>query len=129
MQQLFSGVTIMLLIGCVPLQAVAAGATFLKDTAIAALTSEDLKLQSDAALSVLEDKNPRAAKEWANPQSNASGRIQSLGNFKSEDGMHCRKLQLAASARGIDSQFSFPVCKVEGGEWMIASGMKLSPAP
>lgn len=128
MQRLSSRVTILLLIGCVPLQAAAAGATFLKDTAIAALTSEDLQLQGDAALSVLENPNPRAAKEWTNPRSNASGRIQGLGNFKSEDGMHCRKLQLSARAKGIDSQFSFPVCKMEGGEWMIASGMKLSPA-
>lgn len=109
-----------------PARSPAAGLGFLRDTALPALTDADRKLQGDAILGVLEDANPRTVKEWSNPKSRASGRVQTLGNFQSDAGLHCRKLQMSTLAKGIDSQFSFPVCKSASGEWFIASGMKLT---
>lgn len=103
----------------------AADLAFLRDTAITALTDADRKLQNEAILSALEDPQPQTAKEWNNPKTRASGRAQTLGNFKTEEGLHCRKLQVLTQAKGIDNQFSFPVCKSERGEWFIASGKKL----
>jgi hypothetical protein len=109
-------------------QALAGNETFLSDTAIAALTEADRKLQLDAVLSVLESTDAKAAKEWQNPQTGSSGRSESVGNFKSDEGLHCRKLRLFTQSRGIDSQFAFPVCKNASGEWFIASGMRLTRA-
>jgi len=106
----------------------AANAGFLKDTALAYLTDEDRRLQTDTAISVLENVDAAAAKDWKNPKTGSSGRSESLGNFRSQDGLHCRKLRLSTTARGIDSQFSFPVCKSAAGEWFIASGKQLTPA-
>lgn len=115
-------------LGVIGLPAVvaAAGAAFLKDTAMADLTDADLKLQNETAISVLEDPASDASKEWNNPNSGSSGRSESLGNFKSDDGLHCRKLRLWTQAKGIESRFAFPVCKGEDGTWFIASGKKLS---
>ena len=106
----------------------AANAGFLKDTALAYLTDEDRRLQTDTAISVLDNADATAAKDWKNPKTGSSGRSESLGNFRSQDGLRCRKLRLSTTARGIDSQFSFPVCKSAAGEWFIASGKQLTPA-
>jgi|JRYI01.1.fsa_nt_gb surface antigen len=108
--------------------AAAANTGFLKDTALAFLSEEDMKLQTATALSVLEGADARGLKEWKNPKSGARGRSQGLGNFKSSDGLHCRKLRLWVEARGIETQFSFPVCKGNDGEWFIASGKTLHRA-
>lgn len=117
-----------LCLACVPVVASAANTSFLRHTAFAALTSEDVEIQNQAAVDVLEDASPRAAKEWTNPRSSASGRVEGHGDFQSEGGLHCRKLRVSAHARGIDSQFSFPVCRAKNGDWYIASGKELSPA-
>jgi hypothetical protein len=106
----------------------AAGAMFLQDTAHAALTEEDKKLQHDNAISVLNGEDANGSKEWSNPKTRSSGRSQSLGNLKSEDGLHCRRLRLYTNAKGVESQLTFPVCKNVGGDWFIASGMKLTKA-
>jgi 17 kDa outer membrane surface antigen len=108
--------------------ALGAGAAFLHNTAIAALSDEDRQLQRDTAISVLESEDPKLSKTWDNPKTRSSGRSDSLGNYKSDDGLHCRKLRLFTHAKGIDSQLEFPVCKNPGGEWFIASGKKLSKA-
>jgi len=106
----------------------AANAGFLKDTALAYLTDEDRRMQTQTAISVLDDADATAAKDWKNPKTGSSGRSESLGNFRSNDGLHCRKLRLLTTAKGIDSQFSFPVCKNAQGDWFIASGKQLTPA-
>ena len=106
--------------------AFSANAGFLNDTAITALTDADRKIQLDTALVVLESADPKSTKEWQNPTTGSSGRIETLGNFKSEDGLHCRKMKLFTRAKGIESQFAFPVCKKVTGEWFIASGKQLT---
>lgn len=106
----------------------AANKRFLSDTALVYLGESDRRLQGEAALQALEDADPKASREWKNPESGYSGRAQSFGNYKSEDGLHCRKLKLRTQARGIDSQFAFPACKGQDGSWFIASGKKLTRA-
>jgi surface antigen len=99
---------------------------FLNDTAIAALTDEDRKMQLDAAVSALESADGKATREWTNPATHSFGRTESSGNYKSEDGLHCRKMKLFVQAKGIESQFAFPVCKGADGEWFIATGKTLT---
>lgn len=108
--------------------AFAANSSFLDQSAMTNLTDEDRKLQLDAAMGVLEADAASSSREWKNPSSGASGQADTLGNFKSDDGLHCRKLRLRTTARGVDSRFEFPVCKQADGEWFIASGKKLTRA-
>jgi surface antigen len=110
------------------LAAFGANTGFLNDTAIAALTEDDRKIQVETAVNVLESSAEKSAKDWTNPATGSSGRVESSGNFKSEDGLHCRKMKLFTRAKGIESQFAFPVCKKPSGEWFIASGKKLTNA-
>ena len=110
----------------VQIDSLAGNATFLSDSAQASMTSDDRKLQGEAALSVLADANPTAVKEWSNATSGSSGRAESLGNLRSSDGLQCRELKLHSQAKGVASQFVFPVCQDADGEWFIASGMKLT---
>lgn len=110
-----------------PIAALAGNTGFLNDTAIAALSDEDRKLQLEAALQALESTELNASRDWRNPASGASGRIDSFGKFRTDDGLRCRQVTLFARAKGIESQFAFPVCQRTSGEWFIASGMKLTP--
>ena len=106
--------------------AFAVNSSFLNESALTNLTDEDRKLQLDAAMGVLEDAAASSSREWNNPSSGASGQADTLGNFTSDDGLHCRKLRLRTTAKGVESRFEFPVCKKTDGDWFIASGMKLT---
>jgi surface antigen len=102
---------------------------FLKNTVAALLTDEDRELQRAAMTAVLDDDNPTTQKEWKNSQSGHSGSIRSLGNYRSEDGLHCRKLKIANLADGLKNEATYPACKTPEGEWIVASGKKLTKAP
>lgn len=101
---------------------------FLKNTPAALLTDEDRELQRAAMTEVLEGENAKAQKEWKNPHSGHSGLIKSLGNYRSEDGLHCRKLKISNLAEGLKNEATYPVCKTAQGEWIAASGKKLAKA-
>jgi hypothetical protein len=111
-----------------PILSKSATLDFLEDTALSFLQQADLKLQREAALSVLESDDPHSAQEWKNSSSGYSGRVQGLGAFSSADGLMCRKLRIWTQARGVESEFVFPFCKDAGGEWLIASGKRLLKA-
>jgi surface antigen len=101
---------------------------FLKNTASALLTDEDRELQRAAIMVVLEDPNAKSAKDWKNPHSGHSGSIQSLGNYRSDDALPCRKLKISNQADGLKNEATYPVCKTTSGEWIAASGKKLTKA-
>ena len=102
--------------------------SFLKDTPLAALNDEDRELQRQAAFAVLDAENAMSSKEWKNPQTGAWGEIRGLGNYRSEDGLHCRKIKIFTEAESMKYESTFPVCKTPAGEWMFASGKKLTKA-
>ena len=101
---------------------------FLQDTPMAYLTEADRRLQREAALFVLEHERPDAVREWSNPSTGASGRIEGQGDLVSNDGLPCRKIKIVAQAKGAESVFALPVCKNGKGEWFFGSGLKLTPA-
>lgn len=103
--------------------------TFLENTPAVALTDEDRKLQSDAGIAVLSDPNARLSKAWKNPATGHSGSFQGLGDLRSEDGLHCRKIKILTDAAGRKNQMVVPVCLTARGEWMFASGKTLMPVP
>lgn len=102
---------------------------FLHDTPMTYLTDADRKLQRQAALVVLEDERANAVREWSNPATGASGKIEGQGELISDDGLRCRKIRIAARAKGAENVFTLPVCKNAQGEWFFGSGLKLTPAP
>ena len=99
---------------------------FLDNSPLSALTDIDRQLQRDAALYVLESQDGHATREWRNPQTGFSGRIEGQGNLVSAEGLRCRNCICSQKAQGLRSSFAFPVCKDTGGNWFIASGMKLA---
>jgi hypothetical protein len=100
--------------------------TFLQDTPGVTFNDEDRKLQLDAAIAVLSDPNPRLSKEWKNPATGHSGSFQGLGNLRSEDGLHCRKIKILSEGEGRKNQMVLPVCQTAEGDWMFASGKQLT---
>lgn len=107
---------------------VAAGLGFLKNSPIYYFTQADLKLMNEAALAVLDAPEPDALREWRNPRTGYSGKVQSLGNFRSAEGQACRKVKVWNQAKGIESEAVYPVCKDARGEWRLASGTELTRA-
>lgn len=100
--------------------------TFLEDTPGVTFTDEDRKLQLDAAIAVLSDSNPRLSKKWKNPATGHSGSFEGLGNLRSEDGLHCRKIKILSEAAQRKNRMILPVCQTAEGDWMFASGKKLT---
>lgn len=88
------------------------------------LTETDKKLQRDAALFVLEHAQPTASREWRNPLTGFSGRIEGQGDLISDPGLRCRKIKVVVQVKGAESVFVFPLCKDASGEWFFASGPK-----
>ncbi len=101
--------------------------TFLEHTPAVALTEDDRKLQEEAGIKVLSDPNPRVAKKWKNPATGHSGSFQALGDLRSEDGLRCRRIKILTEAGGRKNQMTVPVCLTASGDWMFASGKKLTP--
>lgn len=100
--------------------------TFLQDAPGVTFTDEDRRLQIEAAYAVLTDPNPRLSKEWMNPQTGHSGSFHGLGNLRSEEGLHCRKIKILSQADNRKNQMTLPVCQTADGSWMFASGKKLA---
>lgn len=111
-----------------PLTLTAAGLDFLKNSPIYYFTAADRKLMNDAAQAVLNDADASAQREWKNPRTGYSGRVQGMGKFRSPDGMDCRKVKLWNQAKGIESESVYPACRDKDGQWRLASGVELKPA-
>lgn|SRR5690606_7211417 len=118
----------MLVLGLSAMLSHAGNLTFLRNTSFALLDDTDRALQLDAAKRVLESDDARSSQEWTNPSSGSSGRVQSLGIFKSEDGLHCRKVRVSSTSQGVESRLTIPVCRTSDGDWLIASGKQLERA-
>ena len=106
----------------------ASNVNFLSDTTAGDLTEDDRQLQLAAVSAVLDAESATSEQQWNNPQTGNSGSIRSLGNLRSEDGLHCRKIKISTLAKGRENQSTFPVCKDAEGGWFLASGKKLTSA-
>jgi pimeloyl-ACP methyl ester carboxylesterase len=113
---------VMIVICAIPARLFALNLDFLRDTPVMYLTEADKKLQREAALFVLEHEDPNASREWQNPQTGYSGRIEGQGDLISDDGLKCRKLKIVVHAKGGESVFVLPLCKNPQGEWLFGSG-------
>jgi hypothetical protein len=121
------GCALAIVLCAIPSVTVALHLDFLRDTPVTYLTDADKKLQREAALFVLEHAEANASREWHNPGTGFSGRIEGQGDLISDDGLHCRKLKIIVHAKGGESVFALPLCKGTNGEWFFGSGLKLQP--
>lgn len=103
----------------------AAGLGFLKETPLYYFGDADRKLMNDAVVAVLDDESGEATKEWSNPRTGYSGKVQGTGKFRSEDGLDCRRLKIWMQARGVESESLYPVCRDNRGTWRLAAGKSL----
>lgn len=111
-----------------PLTAGAAGLDFLRNSPVYYFTAADRKLMNDAAAAVLNDADASAVREWSNPRTGYSGKVQGMGRFRSPDGLECRKVKLWNRAKGIESEAVYPACRDKEGRWRLASGVELTAA-
>ncbi len=109
-----------------PLPTVAAGLGFLKNSPVYYFDDADRKLMNEAVVEVLNEASGESSREWKNPRTGSSGKVQGMGRFRSADGLDCRKLKLFNQARGIEGEATYPVCRADGGEWRLASGKELT---
>jgi hypothetical protein len=119
-----SGIAFLAIAASLPVLANAAGLGFLKNSPMYYFTDEDMKMLYDTAKTVLNDPDPTAARDWVNPKSKYSGKIESLGAFKSTTGLKCRKVRVSTQAKGIDNVAIYPVCQTADGQWKLASGLE-----
>lgn len=111
-----------------PLIGHAAGLGFLSNSPVYYFTDADRKLMNEAVAAVLGSDDGKALREWNNPRTGASGKVEGLGRFRSAEGLDCRKLRLWTQAKGIEGQATYPVCRAGDGEWRLASGKALTAA-
>ncbi|HEY5806695.1 MAG TPA: RT0821/Lpp0805 family surface protein [Povalibacter sp.] len=104
-----------------------AGLGFLNNAPISYFTDADLKLMHGAVLEVLNDADGTTVREWKNPSTGYSGKVQGMGKFRTADGLDCRKIKVWNQAKGIESESVYPVCRAAGADWRLASGKELLP--
>ena len=56
--------------------------------------------------------------KWHNPDTEAAGSIKLINSYQ-EEGKHCRKVEIANSARGLHDGGIFRLCKI-GDTWKVA---------
>ena len=93
---------------------------FAKDMPIARLTEEDLRIAGEAVRKALDTGRDGQPHPWKNPKTSASGTVVPLAAFERE-GLRCRGVDLATTARGRTAESKWNVCKTPQG-WKIAEG-------
>jgi surface antigen len=97
---------------------------FLVNTVAAKLNEQDMKLMREAALGLLKEGDVGASRDWANPNSTATGKITVVKIFKSTEGFACKSVRSEASAGGLQGRDVYRVCEVHPGKWRIYAGAR-----
>jgi surface antigen len=89
-----------------------------KDLPIRYMTDEDRALLQEAAAQALETAADGETRDWSNPKTGARGELTPRASYK-QDGVSCRDLEVANSARGRSNRLVLTLCKQGDGEWKI----------
>ena len=104
-------------LGCLG-AATAANVRFMQDSALAAMTTEDIDVLQNAARNALdytEDGDPR---RWENRETGAKGVLTPLSSFE-QDGSFCRRLEMFAEVKAVSGRSVFVFCRQPDGTWRI----------
>jgi len=97
---------------------------FLKQSPISYFNDEDVRLLKEAVTQVMDDKNVRATKEWSNPNTGNSGKVEGRSAFKTAEGVDCRRVRVTNHAKAVDGQSTYTVCKAPGKDWVVDPAAK-----
>ncbi|HVO89299.1 MAG TPA: RT0821/Lpp0805 family surface protein [Casimicrobiaceae bacterium] len=81
------------------------------------MTPEDREMAKTAVENALDSGENGTTYRWQNPATGASGSVTPKKSF-ARDGMQCRKVDYAASAKGRNNASTWNVCKTPDG-WKI----------
>jgi surface antigen len=107
-------VTVLLLPGT----AVAINLFSMQDLPVRHMTDEDREILKAAVADALERTRDGDSARWANPKTGAHGDLTPRASYQS-DGLACRDLEVANSARGRSNRLTITLCKQSDGEWKI----------
>lgn len=118
-----------LLLLVLPAMPVMAGnVTFLKNSAIAKMTEQDLQMLRGAARNALDYTPDGQSRRWANSASGASGVVTPLST-SAEAGDLCRQLEIFNDAQGFSGRSVFTFCRQPDGTWKVPAPAGRGDAP
>ena len=106
----------------------AANVWFAQDMPISQMTGADIEILSSAAEEALENAPDGETRQWENPETGAGGALTPLSTSE-EDGMRCRRLEIANEAKGKTARTEFDYCRQADGSWKVLSAPAAAGAP
>jgi surface antigen len=102
---------------------------FLKNSPVAYLTTDDVKLLREALAVVLDSNAPNGDQTWRNAATGSSGRVKMLLHFNTQDNRECRRLRIEThTTKGGDGAFITSVCRSPGDQWKTDADAQPAPA-
>jgi len=98
----------------------AANVWFAHDMPMSEMTEADIEILSSAADEALENAPDGDTRLWENPETGAGGALTPLSTSE-QDGMRCRRLQIANEAGGKTARSEFDFCRQADGSWKVLS--------
>lgn len=93
---------------------------FAKDMPVSQMTDSDIEIMSAAIDETLSDVDDGAARHWKNPETDAGGTLTPLSTSE-ENGLLCRRLEIANQAKGKSARSVHQFCRQADGLWKIRS--------
>ena len=90
----------------------------MQDLPVRHMTDEDREILKAAVVDALERTRDGESARWENPKTGAHGDLTPRVSYQSE-GLACRDLEVANSARGRNNRLTVTLCKQSDGEWKI----------
>jgi hypothetical protein len=100
---------------------------FLKDSPLRHFSKDDSNLMLKNARAVLDSSAANASQTWRNPKTGASGLAEVKAQFNAPDGTPCKRLRVENSAKGIEGEATYTVCKYSDRGWALSG--QATPAP
>lgn len=107
---------LLLLMPAMPVMA--GNVTFLKDSAIAKMTDQDLEMLRSAARNALDYTADGQSRRWENDATGATGIVTPISTSE-EGGAVCRQLELFNDAKGFSGRTVFTFCRQPDGTWKV----------
>ena len=94
-------------------------ALYLDDSPIANFSEQDNQLLIANFRDAMDNNADGETTEWKNEETGVHGSIRPIDTTQ-ENGMTCRRVEVANTARDLSSRSTFKFCKAEGGDWGVA---------
>jgi hypothetical protein len=102
-----------------PALATAQNLSFLKSAPVGYFDDKDVAILLETIDATLDEQQPHAIREWKNPDTGNSGKVEVLGASKGADGTPCKRLRISNLAHnGVSSRASYTFCK-ETDKWIV----------